>query len=682
MCGIGGILRIDPPGVTPPPLREAIPERWLDLLDSSIRHRGPDGHGRFRDRARRADGSTATVAMVHRRLSILDHAGGAQPMLIRGEDAGGARIDSAGIDCTGDDCTPLLFHGSPNSAVDYRPVQSAPADRLAIVFNGCIYNHRELRRELAAAGHTLTTDHSDTEVIPHEWRRNKWRLLDTLEGMYAAAIWDAAEAEIVLIRDRFGEKPLYAARWERDGVRLGAWSSSVPGLIAVGEAFGIPQTIRPLAVRAWIADGAFLVLPQRDVVEQYSGSGRYLLPTKQQGRGSQFGSLPTDLQSSKRPLDADTVEAQLRASVHQRLEADVPLGCFLSGGIDSALIAAFARQVRPDISAFTVRMPVGGYDESADAAATAHHLGIKHHILDCHPDPVTDLESQIRALGLPFGDSSLLPTTWVSRAARNHVTVALGGDGGDDLFLGYERQLIAPLLTAATWLPSRPLRAAARVIERTAHPRSRRSKLARLLNAAAATGYDQLIAIFPAPLLDALVEPQPGPDHGSVEAMRRQHGRDTRLDDLNYLEWDLLRKADTATMSCALELRSPFLDSTLARSALTATRESLLLNGQRKGLLREVARRYFPAEIVDRPKRGFAIPIGEWFRSDFGGLGTLLSDTLHSADPFPESRLGLRIRTEVARRFLHEHLTSRRDHSQRLYMLLVLAIWARSLPPG
>jgi asparagine synthase (glutamine-hydrolysing) len=353
--------------------------------------------------------------------------------------------------------------------------------------------------------------------------------------------------------------------------------------------------------------------------------------------------------------------------------------------VDSALVTAFAREVRPDIEAFTVRMPAASHDESAAAAETARHFRVRHHILDCDPNAGADLVQAIEQLGLPFADSSLLPSIWLCRAASKHVKVALGGDGGDDLFLGYQRQMAAPKLAALGADPS--LAAVARWMRTPSLLGSERaSKPIRFLDAVAHGGYKDLIAIFPDSFFAQLLQspahphavthfghvPHPCSDPDAADVLHR------RFDAMFYLPFDLLRKADTASMSAPLELRCPFLDSKLAFAALGATRESLLLNGQRKGLLRALARKYLPASIVDRPKMGFAIPLADWFRSDFGSLRTLLGDlVINAKDPFPADILGCELNRTFIRELFDQHMSGKRDHAQRLYALLVMAIWCR-----
>jgi asparagine synthase (glutamine-hydrolysing) len=402
------------------------------------------------------------------------------------------------------------------------------------------------------------------------------------------------------------------------------------------------------------------------------------------------------------------LERLLDQAVSRRLEADVPLGCFLSGGIDSSLVAHYALRHKPDLHTFSVRMPDARYDESRFAEQVAFDLGAKHTTLAVAFRPAEDLLRLISLLGQPFGDSSILPTYWVSQAARSHVKVALSGDGGDEIFVGYERYLVADLL-ARHW---RLLRLLPSALHHRAHPKSLREKVARLGDMA--RDYRELEvcvmeSIFTQTEIRLLMDDYPI-DSLSKEKINRsssgrkeqffeaigsgscatlsQYGLDDctalnhlrRIDIEQYLPNDLLTKVDTASMACGLEVRCPFLDRDLARAALSMPIEQLMPGGQRKGLLRNIARKYLPKEIVDRPKMGFAIPIGEWFRDDDlphpgGGMKTLLLDHLNSAEPFGPIQLN----RKAVQRFIDEHMSGKRDHGQRLFTLLTLSIWARQM---
>lgn len=656
MCGIAGILKVHPPGTPPPPPEVAIPESWLDVLDESIKHRGPDGQGRFRDRATRPDGSVVDVAFVHRRLAIIDLADGQQPM-----------VSERGP-------------GYP---------ERERSNRVAVVFNGCIYNHRELRRELENSGHEFVTDHSDTEVLIHGWREWGHELFAKLDGMFAATIWDASTATMVLGRDRFGEKPLYFDD-QAGSVRF---ASSMAGLSrirsACGYVRGISDDVSKFVLAGWIAFGWNSEPPQRSMKSVQPGYERFFgewdrseLRLRERLAKWRWGS------QRDTSIDPAEVDSLLSAAVHLRLEADVPIGIFLSGGIDSALVALYASKAAPDIEAFTVRMPIPEFDESQAAATTARALAIRHHVLECAPSPAEDLVTAIQQLGLPFGDSSLLPSLWVSRAARGAVRVALGGDGGDELFLGYQRQRVLPALAVSRRVPASIRNAGSRLCAPSlADPIRRRRQFARLIVALSEGSYDELLAIFPRSIFSDVIC-----DDVDFLFKRASMWQQTKTgtteefiasalakDLFEYLPEDLLRKTDTASMSVALEVRSPFLAKELVDRMIRVRPDVLMPDGERKGLLKSVARKYLPEEIVNRPKMGFSIPIGEWFRTDYGGMKQLLLDTLNSADPFPEDLLGIKINRVYVAKMIADHMDRKRDHSQRLYMLLVLAIWVNWL---
>ncbi|MBO6740573.1 MAG: asparagine synthase (glutamine-hydrolyzing) [Phycisphaerales bacterium] len=681
MCGIAGVIKVhDPVDGPPPPPLEAIPESWLDILDESIKHRGPDGQGRFRDRAVREDGTVVDVALVHRRLSIIDHDGGHQPMVH-----------------DGDRLRPDLTYQpgeTPIIASEVEPDKSL----VAVVFNGCIYNHRELRKELEGQGYVFETDHSDTEVLVHGWRARKppishnSTLLSNdafnLDGMFAVGIWDRVRRAICISRDRYGEKPLYFVnkfplQYYHEGSNTFryemAFSSCISGITLIDPKLvpmSHPRDYSKLT-EEWIRYGSAKRVPDKcsHLLCPRTLTIQPRVPPKHTDPPSQ--TVPEVTRSSS--LWHQSCQKHLEDAISSRLGADVPLGVFLSGGIDSALIATITHKQRPDVRAFTVRMPDTGFDESHDATETAKHIGIEHHILECDLHPADDLQLLIQQSGLPFGDSSLLPTYWVSKAARQHVKIALSGDGGDELFGGYRRYTINALLNKRSDLLKRiPYSLLGQRV-----PGSRSTYLARLVIAARFGGYSELLAIFPTPDIKQLIP--------SIEDVAKFDPVDNPLhiDFYNYLPNDLLRKTDTASMSVGLEVRCPFLDPKLAEAALRTPLDILMPNGERKGLLKQVARKYLPDHIVDRPKQGFAIPIGEWFRTDYGGMRQLLYDHLHSADPFPGlAESGVELNMKFVEQMLKEHDAAGensinpwhgRDHSQRLYMLLVLSIWAKWL---
>ncbi|HYE02281.1 MAG TPA: asparagine synthase-related protein, partial [Phycisphaerales bacterium] len=371
-----------------------IPEPWLDILDRAVMHRGPDGAGRFRDRSVRPDGTLVDVALVHRRLAILDRAGGHQPMV-------GGPSPEGHSSFTGPDAGRQGPGGAP-------PCPVCGPGRRAVVFNGCIYNHRELRAELQAAGHRFATDHSDTEVLLHgwaHWRRGLWR---RLEGMFAVGMWDAAAGGAVLARDQFGEKPLYLWTVDRDGVRWHVWASVPPELTALRPALGggAAEAPRPGAASLleWVRFGfapaaptmvGTAVAPGQAITYLPGTPGHDPAPCDDLGApeppgSALFGVLSPDGPLAHRrtaPLDAGAVEVALRGAVRLRLEADVPVGCFLSGGVDSALVAFLAGEAAGGPSTFTVRMPDPELDESEAAGEAARAIGSRHHTLDCGASP-------------------------------------------------------------------------------------------------------------------------------------------------------------------------------------------------------------------------------------------------------------------------------------------------------
>lgn len=497
MCGIAGILRLHRPDTPIPPHFESIPEEWLDLLDDSIKHRGPDGAGRFRDRATRPDGTVVDVALVHRRLSIIDHAGGWQPMVhIRHPDGSGellkpqrfipdhigARSKGIGIiDLTGE-----TTHVPPH-------VRDAD-DVVAVAFNGCIYNHRELRAELEALGHRFETDHSDTEVLVHGWREWGQDLREHLDAMHMHLTWIRSRGMMVSGSDRTGEKPLYFDT-DRDST-LFVCSSSPAGLVRLARAVGLDSgEVNHENAYNWIMRGAWMEPPLHCFAASPRFWGTWPTESGEWAMCSRASVLPERGSSDfAQPFrTSGEVAETLETSVRHRLDADVPTGVFLSGGIDSGLIAAIASQLTDGaIRAYTVRMPTPELDESLAAAAVARHLQVKHRVLNCAADPAADLVRLIEQLGLPFGDSSMLPSHWVARAAAEEIKVALGGDGGDELFGGYRRhqtsRLLARLHRFARYIPTGLLP--------QRRPKDRTTELSRLIHAAISEGYLDLQNIF------------------------------------------------------------------------------------------------------------------------------------------------------------------------------------------
>ncbi len=718
------------------PLDAAIPEHWLDSLEASIAHRGPDGRGRFRDRSIARDGTIVDVALVHRRLSIIDHADGGQPMVTlharKDRDGTLARPSEADIEQLP---PPQIFVGGVRDPVRYRTHRIEPWRSLrATVFNGCVYNHTQMRADLQSRGAEFTTDHSDTEVIPHalhEWGMEGDGAIDRLDAMFAIASWNHDDASLVLSVDRFGEKPLYTTTAElpgTGGVQRIAFASIAAGVApfviegategrtpAQSAAAGEPheqswhEAHAQRAPRHWLRfgfeanpplPGIQAELPSTAMI--YEGMTR----TRTDHRGLSQPDLcdPSDAKrlcqgflSPRRTATLHAIQTLelIRDAVRSRLIADVPIACFLSGGVDSSLIAALASRHQPALQSVNVKMPDSAIDESEHARAVAKHLGLRHTevLADASVtgDPAADLTTLIAQSGVPLGDSSLLASLWVSRAASQVAKVALGGDGGDELFAGYERYRASAMFYAAG-----PLRYAGLIAGSWPPPNAdaRGLRRWRALNAAAHDGYADLLSIFPRTMLDKLWpvsrawsrDARRDYDTGAVASDRaslfpglsKSESIATAIasDTWAYLPYDLLRKVDTASMSVPLEVRSPMLARALSDAALRAPIRDLMPGGERKGLLRAVARTLLPASVIDRPKQGFAAPIASWLRSDVGGLQTLARERLLGASPFGDSIAPGIIREPVIRRLIDEHAAGTHDHAQRIYCLLTMSLWA------
>jgi asparagine synthase (glutamine-hydrolysing) len=674
VCGLAGILIFAPPDRSPPP-RGWIQEAWLDRLDGCIARRGPDGHGRFRQRVRTAGGAWAEVALVHRRLAVIDPAGGAQPLLVRPADL------------------PSGSWAAPEPADAHAVDEHRSEVAAACVFNGCIYNHRPLRRELAAAGHVFRTDHADTEVLPHAVLAWGDAAASRLRGMFGAGVWVAARGELTLMRDPMGEKPLCVAAIDGAGpleaCRVWVFGSTasavIHGVVCVRP--DVPPRRLAGDCEAWVRYG-WGDHPPGDLVRNLRPGETLVIGAEGERRRVDRPEIPAGDGARRGSLSVAEVSALVRRAVESRLESDVPLGCLLSGGVDSSVVAAVASRALGRLRTFTVRMPEARYDESAHARRVAEALGTEHVTLDCRADPGEDLETLITQAGVPLADSSLLPMAWVARAAAEQVKVLLSGDGGDELFAGYERT------RAAAWLAGvrgAALRTAGRLVAHgplprwlaRAHPKSRRSKLGRLLTAARWGGPLELLSIVPTPLLRSLLGREPAPPGSLMDgpAPCRVDGPAALLAwELDHaLPGDLLLKADCGSMHAPVELRAPLLDVDLVAACARAPLSDLMPGGRPKGLLRAVARSLVGPALADRPKMGFAVPLGAWFRTDYGGLRTRLADRLHSSEPFGPEWLGLGLDVGVARRLLHEHVEGLADHAQRLHLLLVFSIWGRWL---
>ncbi len=565
----------------------------------------------------------------------------------------------------------------------HQPMASPDGGRV-VAFNGEIYNYRQLRAELGIQGCQFRTD-GDTEVLLHLYDRDGDDMLRHLDGMFAFALYDAALGQLLLCRDRLGEKPLwYAALPDRL-----IFASEAKALLTHPRVSPEPDA-RSLTVYctmgyipaprsayrsvAKLAPASMLAL-SRDC----PAPRRYWRPAL---------ALPAPSAHELR----EQVRSQVVESVRARLVSDVPLGALLSGGLDSAIVvAAMSRIVGKagGVRTFTAGFEDPAFDERADAAVVANHCGTDHTELLVRPAPAEALDKIVTMYDEPFGDSSALPTWMICQLARQHVTVALTGDGGDEVFGGYDRYralrlaaTIGPFTCAAIRFAAAIMRPFAPHRERSGARRLVRfadammyplaiqyftyrrlfgpDDLARLLNPDFAAGVD---IDAPAQWFCRLYERADAPSEVTAAQL---HDIET------YLPDDLLVKTDIASMACSLELRPPMLDHRLVTAGVSLPVEQKVGRRQGKLLLRQAFADWLPPEVFARPKRGFGVPLADWLR---GPLREPLREALLS----PCEKVRAMFSTQALAGLVNDHLNGRADHSHRLWALLVLARWMERL---
>jgi len=637
MCGIAGVVA----------WREKFaPDREvLGRMSACIAHRGPDGEGIYLNREHGGDAAQPRVGLVHRRLAVIDPDPRAnQPF---GDGAG-----------------------------------------RWVVFNGEIYNFLSLRRELSVLRPEYAwRTQCDTEVLLAAYGVWGEGCVERLDGMFAFAVWDGPGRALFLARDRMGQKPLYWAAAEEGQQGPGAIAFASE-LRALREVPWVDRSIRGRGLTDYLCWG-YVPAPgtiyQR--IEKLPRSST-LTAEEENIRRGEFSVVVDPMEVLADPV-RQTREVIVEA-VRRQLVADVPLGCFLSGGIDSSIIAAAMRQAvggGQPILTFSIGFEDPRYDESAYAAAVARHLGTRHERFVVHPRAAEDLPKLARVFGEPFADSSALPTHYLSRETRKHVTVALSGDGGDELFGGYDRYRAMALgQRLARWPAALRKLAASRVWRGLPgwHPKSRGARLKRFLagiNQPPARRYAEYMRLFDGPMLRRMLLPDWRESLDASEGWLGDvyegfgPGRDDARaamssDQASYLPGDLFAKMDACSMLHALEVRSPFMDPRLVDWANGLPTDALMSGRRGKLILRRAFGGDLPQQVFQRRKMGFAVPIGEWFR---GPLRGMLEDLLFEGRSFASSHF----QTEVVRRMVEEHLACRVNHSQRLYALLMLELWHR-----
>lgn len=632
MCGITGAIWTDP--------KLGIEATSLQKMTDVIKHRGPDDEGHYRSefRLRPPYEAMPGVALGFRRLAIIDLDTGNQP--ISNED------------------------GS-----------------IWVVFNGEIYNYPTLRRRLEGAGHTFRTQ-SDTETIVHLYEDEGLEFAQHLNGMFAIAIWDSRRRRLVLARDRIGQKPL-AYRHEQGRLLFG---SELKSLLQVD---GVPREIDAGAIDEYLT---YQYVPHPKTI--FRGTNKLPpghLAVLQDGelevRPYWEPALHVETPISSK-LASEKLGELMTSSVEMRMRSDVPLGAFLSGGVDSSLIVALMQQrSEQPIKTFTIGFPVAAYDETSYARRVAEHLGTEHEELQVTPSGIDILPKLVWHYDEPFADSSAIPTWYLSEMTRRQVTVSLSGDGGDELFAGYPRYRAVCLASGLD--QSGPIRSllGASIWQRLPGSRQksflrRFKRFSEFLNKTPQRRYLEWIAIFNESrramlYRDDFVEHLPNADPFSflAQAWARTGQRDVisgaSLTDLTtYLPCDLMTKVDIASMAHSLEVRQPFLDHRVVEFAANLPVALKFRRGSGKRLLRQAFGNLLPKEIWNRRKMGFGVPIDHWFRNE---LREMTHDVLLASD----ARTGNYFRREVIEELVQQHESQQFDHAYRLWSLLVLELWLR-----
>ncbi|NNM84845.1 MAG: asparagine synthase (glutamine-hydrolyzing) [Phycisphaerales bacterium] len=632
MCGIAGLITFSN---ADGPHDPAATQRAAIQCSAALAHRGPDGEGRWQH-------PTNGSILIHRRLAIIDLNGGRQPMT------------------------------NENGQV-------------VVIFNGEIYNHMQLRRQLQGLGHSFASDHSDTEVLVHGWEAWGEELPQKLLGMFAFAVYDRQTETLFLARDRMGQKPLYVSL--TGGAAI--FASELPAILTLLAAkpsaslrtIGRYLQLGYLPPSESIYQGIEALPPASWLRVSPDGVKRSVYwPTataNHAATGAAFGDPHEPATDAHAPAAIRTL---MTSAVQSQLMSDVPLACFFSGGIDSSIVAALLQQQRTALGQDRLQTLCAvfdepQFDEAPFARAVAKHIGTRHLELNISARrQVASLLHQLmrQSLGQPFGDSSILPTALIAQAARGIAPVALSGDGADELFGGYDRYRGLALVQRFGHL-LRPLLPLLPDGGRDARNRLKRACSQRQIGRQYA-GFTQIfsdddiakLGINAPPLPSSMTDDQ----LAGQSALRWAMACDRRL----YLPGDVLYKVDTASMAYGLEVRAPFLDHRVAEFA-ASLQDTRLFGGNRgKLLLRQAFGHMLPPEIMQRKKHGFGLPIGQWFR---GPLRGDLADRLTDSKAFARRYL----RAAAVDELLRQHITGEHDHTHRLFTLLMLEIWYAEFSP-
>jgi len=624
MCGITGAGWFEP-GL-------AIDDETLGRMMDVLVHRGPDDQGSYRS----AFGSDAAAGVVlgHRRLSIIDLDTGRQP--IGNED-----------------------------------------DTIQVVFNGEIYNFPSLRRRLEGSGHRFRTQ-SDTEVLVHLYEDVGTDAFSQLNGMFSVAIWDAPRQRMVLARDRLGQKPMVYA--QQPG-RL-AFASEIKSLLQIGD---ISRGLDPLALDQYFT---YQYVPHPNTIFSAIKKlppAHFAVWEHDALRIERYWQPPREPDLQFETSDAiGQLQELLEDAISLRMRSDVPLGAFLSGGVDSSLAVSLMQRHSPrPIKTFSIGFPIPEYDESKYAWQVATSLGTDHHAYVVQPDAVDILQQLVELYDEPFADSSAIPTWHVARLAREDVTVVLTGDGGDELFCGYPRYRAVDMAgrlpdwmrSALSWEYWQRLPTSSR--QKSVFRQAKR--FAEAASQSPARRYLDWISIFNEPRRAELYEDgflaqlSADPARFLQDAWGENQfpddpSRAAYADLVTYLPCDLMSKVDMTTMAHGLEARQPYLDHRVVEFAMKLPLSMKYRRGRGKRILRTAFQSSLPSAIWQRKKMGFGVPLDHWFRDE---LRPLVQDGLLATN----SRIESYCRRATVRQWVNEHQRHEFDHGYRLWSLLFLELW-------
>jgi asparagine synthase (glutamine-hydrolysing) len=610
MCGIGGKLSFD-----------ETPDGQLGkIMTAEMDHRGPDDEGIY---------ANGPALLAHRRLSILDlSTAGRQPM-------------------------------------------SNEDETIHIVFNGEIYNYRELRNGLS--GHTFSSE-TDTEALLHLYEKEGINCLKRLRGMFAFAIWDENEERMFLARDRLGQKPLYYY-YQNQSLTFGSTIKAILGDKSVAAQPDL-EAIRQYLLYQYVPhpDTGFQNIHQLNPAE-------YMIVDEEGIERDYYWSLSFEEQSTApRPALADRLKGHLREATKLRMQSDVPLGVFLSGGLDSSIVTSLMAESSDDpVNTYSVGFSEDTYDELEFAREVAQEFGTDHHEYSVTPEVADVLPELVRHYEMPFADPSALPTYYISREASQDTTVILSGDAGDETFAGYRRYTYEKVADLLAKIPG-PIRQGGirgvELFEDQFDTSNLLQYVQRGLKVASKDTVDRYAglccpiteeetkAIWEGPTsprkYDWLAEKYAKTD-GPTRIDRLMH-----LDILTYLPADLLVKVDRASMAHSLEVRSPFLDHHYMEFAASVPATHKYHRGKTKILLKNAFRDTLPDKIIERNKQGFAIPVNKWFRTELRQVARQKLHRLGNREPF--NQLGLE-------NILHEHSNKTAQNGRKIWELFMLEMW-------